>query len=62
LLISIAMTATTLTVMVGLVWLAMHGLMRLKLHWLEHHEGLAVGGILVALGLLLLFQEGFHLH
>ncbi len=52
---SALMAATTLAVMLLLVWLTMKGLERLHLGWLERNEGLAVGGVLIALGVLLLF-------
>ncbi len=53
--IGIIMSATTLSIMVTLVWLTMQGLERLHLGWLERNEGLAIGGVLIALGVLLLF-------
>ncbi len=55
--ISLVMAVTTLGLMALLVWLAMHGMRRLNLAWLDRNEGLAVGGTLVALGLLLLFVK-----
>ena len=53
--ISVVMGITTLLIMLTLIWLTLHGLQRLNLRWLEHNEGLAVGGILIALGILLFF-------
>ena len=57
LLLSLLMALVTLSLMVALVWLTLRGLQRLDLHWLEHNEGFAIGGLLVALGLLLLFLK-----
>jgi nickel/cobalt exporter len=53
--VSLIMAITTLGIMIGLVWLTLKGLERLNLQWLEQNEGLAVGGTLIALGVLLLF-------
>lgn len=53
--ISIVMAVTTLSIMLLLVWLTLHGLQRVKLRWLERNEGVAVGSVLVALGVLLFF-------
>jgi hypothetical protein len=53
--ISCLMAVTTLGIMLTLVWLTLHGLQRLRLDWLERHEGLAVGGLLILLGVLLCF-------
>ncbi len=55
LLVSVVMGATTLTIMLTLIWLTLHGLQRLNLKWLERNEGLAIGSILIVLGLLLFF-------
>lgn len=52
---SVVMATVTLGIMVGLAWLTQNGLERLNLHWLEHNEGIVVGGILAALGVLLLY-------
>jgi hypothetical protein len=52
---SLLMGVTTVGVMVGLVWLTLHGLNALDLSWLERREGMAMGGILVMLGVLLFF-------
>ncbi len=54
-LLSIVMAFTTVGIMSLLVWLATHGLERLRLSWLEENEGLAIGSLLIALGLLLYF-------
>jgi hypothetical protein len=54
------MAVTTVGLMTGLVWLTLLGLNRWKLEWLEHHEGAAVGGILIALGVLLFVLGGLH--
>jgi len=51
--ISLLMAVVTLAIMVGLVWLALHGMERLNLRWLERNESLAVGSILIGLGALL---------
>lgn len=53
-LISLLMAATTLGLMLLLVWLTLRGIERLNWRWLERNEGLVVGGVLVALGVLLL--------
>ncbi len=55
LLISLIMAVTTLGLMTLLVWLTLRGLQRLNLRWLERHEGLAVGALLIVLGALLFF-------
>lgn len=55
LLLSLLMAVVTLGLMVSLVWLTLRGLQRLNLHWLEHNEGLVIGGLLILLGILLLF-------
>jgi nickel/cobalt exporter len=53
--VSVVMAVTTLSFMVGLVWLTLLGLQRLKLDWLERNEGFVVAGILIALGVYILF-------
>lgn len=53
--ISAIMAVTTLTIMLLLIWLTLHGLQRLKLTWLDQNEGLVVGVVLVLLGILLFF-------
>jgi hypothetical protein len=55
LLISLLMAATTLTVMLLLIWLTLHGLQRLNLAWLDKNEGIVMGSLLIALGVLLFF-------
>ena len=55
LLISLLMTMTTVAIMSLLVWLTLRGLEMLRLSWLERNEGLVVGVLLIALGVLLLF-------
>lgn len=55
LLISLLMAATTVAIMSLLVWLALRGLELLQLAWLERNEGLVVGVLLIALGVLLFF-------
>jgi nickel/cobalt exporter len=57
LLISLLLAATTVGVMALLVWLALHGLQMLRLAWLERNEGLVVGLLLIALGVLLFFLK-----
>ena len=54
-LIGLLMAAVTLTLMLALVWAALKGMKRLNLGWLEENERLAVGSILVILGVVLLF-------
>ena len=55
LLMSLLMASVTMGLMLSLVWLTLHGLQKLNLHWLEHNEGLAIGGLLILLGILLFF-------
>jgi len=57
LLIGLLMTATTVAIMTLLVWLALRGLELLRLSWLERNEGLVVGILLIALGVLLFFLK-----
>ncbi|HLJ57624.1 MAG TPA: hypothetical protein VKT77_21495 [Chthonomonadaceae bacterium] len=52
--VSAIMAATTLALMVTLVWLALHGMRRLRLDWLERNEGYVVGALLILLGLFVL--------
>ncbi len=54
LMVGLTMFATTLSIMLTLVWLTMRGMDRLNLGWLERNEGPAVGGLLIAIGVLLL--------
>jgi nickel/cobalt exporter len=54
LVVSLVMTLTTLSIMLLLVWLTLHGLERLNLRWLEKNEGVLIGGILIALGVVIL--------
>ncbi len=53
--ICLIMTATTVGLMVLLVWLTLHGLRRVRLQWLERNEGTVVGVTLILLGILLFF-------
>jgi hypothetical protein len=53
--ISGLLAVTTLSLMLALVWLTLHGLQRLRLDWLDRHEGLVVGALLILLGVLLFF-------
>ena len=55
LLISLLMAVITIGLMTALVWLTLRGLQKLNLHWLEHNEGLAIGVLLMLLGVLLFF-------
>ena len=57
LLIGLLMTTTTVAIMTLLVWLALRGLELLRLSWLERNEGLVVGVLLIALGILLFFLK-----
>ncbi len=52
--VSVVMAVTTLASMLGLVWLTLHGLQRLKLDWLERNEGYVVASVLIALGIYVL--------
>lgn len=51
--ISVIMAVTTIGLMLLLVWLTLHGLKHVKLDWLERNEGVGLGFILIALGILL---------
>lgn len=51
--VSLLLCCVTLGVMLGLVWLTLKGLDKLRLPWLEKHEGPIVGGTLILLGALL---------
>lgn len=51
--ISVIMAVTTIGIMLLLVWLTLHGLKHVKLDWLERNEGVGLGFILIALGVLL---------
>jgi nickel/cobalt exporter len=53
--VSLVMAATTLTFMVGLVWLTLLGLQRIRLDWLERNEGFVVAAVLIVLGVYILF-------
>jgi hypothetical protein len=53
LLISAVMAGTTVSLMVGLVWAALHGLKQVRWEWLERNESVVVGTALILLGLLL---------
>jgi hypothetical protein len=53
--VSLIMAVTTLVIMVGLVWLTLHGLQRIRLEWLERNEGFVVAAILIVLGVYILF-------
>jgi len=53
--ISLLMATTTVVIMCLLVWLTLRGLELLQLAWLERNEGLVVGILLIALGVLLFF-------
>lgn len=53
--VSLVMAVTTLSLMVSFVWLTLHGLQRLKLDWLERNEGVVVSGVLIVLGIYVLF-------
>jgi nickel/cobalt transporter (NicO) family protein len=55
--VSVVYTLTTVTIMLILVYLGMKGINRFNSHFLEHHEKLMTGLILVILGLLALFVE-----
>jgi putative Mn2+ efflux pump MntP len=53
--VSAVYTITTVSVMLALVYIGMKGVKRFNSHFLEHHEKLITGLILVILGLLALF-------
>ncbi len=48
--VSLVMAATTLGIMLVLVWLTARGLERIRLGWLDKYEGLIVGALLIVLG------------
>lgn len=56
--VCLLMAVVTLSLMTGLVWLTLKGLQRLNLRWLEQNEGFTVGGVLIALGILLFLWRG----
>ena len=53
--VSLVLAVTTLTLMLTLVWLTLHGLRAFKLDWLERNEGFVVAGILIVLAVYILF-------
>lgn len=53
--ISFLLAAITVGLMLVLVWLGFHGLSKLKLTWLDRYEPVAVGGVLIVLGVMLFF-------
>ena len=55
--VSLILSVTTLTIMLALVWLTLRGLEKLKMVWLERHEGKFVGSVLILLGLLLFIMK-----
>ena len=55
--VSLVYLIVTLTMMVGLVYLGMKGINKLKSDFLDHHEKLISGIILIFLGLLAYFVE-----
>jgi nickel/cobalt transporter (NicO) family protein len=52
--VSLVMAATTLSLMILLVWLTLIGLERLRLDWLERNEGYVVAAVLIVLGVFIL--------
>lgn len=57
LIVSAVYLATTLVIMILLVWLGMRGVRTLKSHLLEHHDKLLTGIVLIVLGLLALIAR-----
>jgi nickel/cobalt transporter (NicO) family protein len=57
LIVSLVYLFVTLTIMVGLVYLGLKGVNKLKSDFLEHHEKLITGAVLIFLGLLAYFVE-----
>lgn len=53
--LSLTMAATTLSIMLALVYLTLQGLKRIRLQWLENNEGLLIGSILILLAIAMLF-------
>jgi hypothetical protein len=57
LIVSLIYLTLTLTIMVGLVYYGLKGVNKFNLHFLDHHEKLVTGVILIALGLFAYFVE-----
>jgi len=57
LIVSLIYLTLTLTLMVGLVYYGLKGVNKFNLHFLDHHEKLVTGIILIALGLFAYFVE-----
>jgi len=57
LIVSTVYLFVTLTVMVGLVWFGLKGINKLKTDFMEHHEKLVTGIVLILLGLLAYLVE-----
>ena len=57
LLVSMIYLTLTLTIMVGLVYYGLKGVNKFNSHFLDHHEKLVTGIVLIALGLFAYFVE-----
>jgi len=57
LIVSLIYLTLTLTLMVGLVYYGLKGVNKFNLHFLDHHEKLVTGIVLIALGLFAYFVE-----
>ena len=55
--VSAVYTLTTVMLMLVLVYIGIKGTQRLNSHFLEHHERLITGGVLVVLGVLAFFVK-----
>lgn len=55
--VALIYNVVTLAGMLGMVWLAGHGLRRLDAHWFEHRENLITGLTLIGLAVLGVFIE-----
>ncbi|MBM4387084.1 MAG: hypothetical protein FJ088_05055 [Deltaproteobacteria bacterium] len=52
--LAVVMAVSTTAVMLILTWLSMKGFERIRLHWLEHHERIVIGVVLILLSGLFL--------
>lgn len=57
LIVSVVYLLITILVMMTLVYLGMKGISNLKAHFLEHHEKLVTGLVLIGLGILAMMVE-----
>jgi hypothetical protein len=57
LILSLVLGIATLLAMVIFTWLALTGIEKMKLHWIEKHESAIMGTALLILGLVVMFLE-----